>query len=124
MSLRAEECWKSLITRYGPPLEPESLDEDTLKLAIAEQRALKVFEVRYYFGGEYKSGYMYFRRAEVGDAIKGYYMRDRPYFCIVFPRPCKITNEEARILDQFFFQWWEEVCEFTHEILREGRDSP
>jgi hypothetical protein len=117
------ECWKSLITRYGAPLEPERFDEDTLKLAIAERRALKVVEVQRYFGGEYKSGYMYFRRAEEGNAIKGFYMGNRPYFCIAFPQPCVISDEEARILDQFFFDQWEEVCEFTAAILRAGQDE-
>lgn len=125
-------CWKSLITRYGVPLEPESLDEDTLKLAIAERRALKVVEAYRYIKVENKNGYadlhkseyVYFRRAEVGDAIKGFYMMDRPYFCIAFPQPCEITNKEARILEQFPFEPWEEVCKSTDEILREGQGSP
>jgi len=119
MSYGAEECWKSLITRYGAPLAPESLDEDTLKLAITEQRALKVVAMPRYVG-EDRSRRMYFQRAEAGDSIKGDYMRDRPYFCIVFPRPCEITDKEASILDRFFFDRWEEVCEFTDEILRLG----
>lgn len=118
------KCWKSLISRYGAPLEPERLDEETLKLAIAEQRALKVVEIRRYFGGAYKSGCIYFRRAEVGDTSKGVYMGDRSYFCIVFPQPCAISDKEAEILSVPRWEWWAEVCEFTDEILQEGRDSP
>ncbi len=132
-------CWKSLITRYGSPLEPENLDEDTLKVAIAERRALKV--VGYFHK---MSGYAYFhkggdadfrrtkegdattvlfQRAKEGDAIKGFTAYN-PYFCIVFPRPCEITDKEARILNQFPFEPWEKVCEFTDAILREIPDSP
>ena len=118
------ECWKSLIIHYGPPLEPDSLDEDTLQRAIAEKRALKVVEVRHYFGGEYKSGCMFFARAVAGDTIKGFYMRDRPYFCIVFPQPCEISDQEAEILSVPRWEWWEEVCKFTNAILSEERGSP
>ncbi|NJR64187.1 MAG: hypothetical protein HC772_00785 [Leptolyngbyaceae cyanobacterium CRU_2_3] len=125
------ECWKSLVTHYGSPLEPESLDEDTLKLAITEKRALKVVEHyrfvkvenRNGYADLHKSRYVYFERAEVGDAIRGFYM-SRPYFCIVFPRPCEITDKEARTLTQFPFKPWEKVCEFTDAILRETPDSP
>ncbi|GBO56734.1 hypothetical protein APA_5069 [Pseudanabaena sp. lw0831] len=117
-------CWKSLITRYGAPLEPDSLDEDTLKLAIAEKRALKVAEVRNYYLGEYKSGYVLFWRTEVGDTIKGFYMRNGTYFCIAFPQPCEITDNEANILSVPRWKSWEEVCEFTDAILSEGLNSP
>jgi hypothetical protein len=125
------ECWKSLITRYGAPLEPEHLDEDTLKLAIAEKRALKVVEAYRYVEVEnkngytdlHKSAYVYFRYAEEGDAIKGFSMGDRSYFYIAFPRPCVISDKEARILERFPFKPWEEVCEFTAEILRAGQDE-
>jgi len=116
--------WKSLVLRYGPPLEPASLDEETLNLAIAEKRALNVVELRHYFGGEYKGGTIYFQRAAVGDAINGFYMRDRPYFCIAFQQPCEITDKEAEILSVPHWEWWEEVVEFTNALLREGRNSP
>lgn len=116
------DCWRSLITRYGAPLEPDSLNEGILKLAIAEKRALKIVKITHY--GNYQGGYIYFRRAEKGDTVKGFYMGDRPYFCIVFPQPCKISDKEATILDCFFFDKWEEVCEFTDSILHEVRNSP
>lgn len=106
--LLSPACWKSLITRYGPPLEPDSLDEDTLKQAIAEKRALKVVEIRYS-----KRPFMYFERANVGDTIRGFFMRDRPYFCIVFAQPCEITDKEATILTRFFFERWDEMRELT-----------
>ena len=173
MSNCAEACWESLITRYGPPLEPDSLDEETLQLAIAERRALVTVRISdgcgggdlYFYRtqmGHYKllrivfprpceitdeevaaldhpnpwesdadlhrstcrSGCIYFRRAEVGDTSKGVYMGDRSYFCIVFPQPCAISDKEAEILSVPRWEWWAEVCEFTDEILQEGRDSP
>ncbi len=45
MDLNAGHYWKSLITRYGPPLEPESLDTDTLRLAVAERRDQSVIGI-------------------------------------------------------------------------------
>jgi len=108
MSLSAEECWKSLITRYGPPLEPDSLDEDTLKLAIAERRALRTSRISDGCGG----GDVYFHRAQMGD---------RKQVIIVFPRPCEITDEEVAALDHP--NPWEsdvDLHRFTCEILRLG----
>jgi hypothetical protein len=96
MDLNAGHYWKSLITRYGPPLEPENLDVYTLKLAVAEQRALKVITQRDGFG----SGYLYLCRAQVDDAIRGKEPGSwgNSYFCIVFPHPCELTNEEVEVL--------------------------
>lgn len=122
MDLNAGHTWKSLITRYGSPLEPESLNTETFELAVAEQRVLKVIAQRDGFG----SGYLYFCRAQMDDAIKRGIDKWQNYsFCIVFPHPCELTDEEVEILGHSYGPWerWEEVCEFTNEILREGQDE-
>ncbi|MEA5463800.1 hypothetical protein [Leptothoe sp. PORK10 BA2] len=122
MALNAGHYWQSLITRYGPPLEPESLNAETFELAVAERRALKVITQRDGSGG----GYLYFCRAQIDDALKRGMDKWQNYcFCIVFPHPCEITDEEVEVLGHSYGPWerWEEVCEFTDAILRETPGS-
>jgi hypothetical protein len=108
--------WINLITRYGRPRYKDNLDEDTLKLAIAERRAFRLVRqptsVR-------SLGYLHLELAKVSDAIKGGAMNHGPdslscpYLSIVFSRPCEITDEEVNILEKVRVECWK-ACEFTN----------
>lgn len=114
--LTITECWRKLINLYGAPLESESLDNDSLKLAIAERRALRL--IKQIATVTCRHGHVYLERAEVGNTIKGYTTNNVsdslicPYISIVFSRPCEITDEEITILKKGSIECWN-GCEFT-----------
>jgi hypothetical protein len=98
----AEEEWRSLVLRYGPPVETRELSAGQVDVAIAESRVLAVDVRRDGIGG----GEVRFELAQSDRAGQEYL---HYWFCVVFPGPCRLTGDTVQRLNLSAWEDWSRV---------------
>jgi hypothetical protein len=118
-STEAQDCWRALVARFGAPIAARDLPPGEWPGAVAERRALRVDTWRDGFGG----GNLHFRRAQAEDPAEGN-TYGHFWICVIFPRPCELSDQEIGKLGNNPWEHWGEVCSFTSTILGERGASP
>jgi hypothetical protein len=98
----SEEAWRSLVLRYGPPVEACHLTADQVATAISESRLLLVNE----FNDGHGDSYVNFDPAQTNRSGREYAHR---WFCVAFPAPCRLTADTIQRLNDLRWEFWEEV---------------
>jgi hypothetical protein len=98
----AEQEWRALVIRYGPPVQAVHLSADRIAEAIAEGRVLALDIHRDGYGG----GGVRFDLARTNRAGGEY---AHHWFCVVFPSPCRLTLATVQRLNANAWESWADV---------------